>query len=128
MRKQSIEVFSDFVYATSADTVWTDQKFNDVLARFDQTSIIAVADSVTGTNPALNVQIEMSGDGRNWVKKNGTAEINAQPLTAGATTTVAGNDAGTTPSGGLVRLTVWLGGTASPSAHVRIYVCNRDQA
>jgi hypothetical protein len=127
MRKQNTEVFNDFVYATAIDTVWTDAKFNDVLGRFDQTSIIAVADSVAGTTPTLSVQIEHSGDGRNWVKKNATAEINAQTITATATTTLAGNDPGTTPLAAFVRLSVWLGGT-TPVAHVRIYVCNRDQA
>jgi hypothetical protein len=128
MRKQNTLVFDDLVYATSADVVWTDAKFNDVLGRFDQTSIIAVVDNVSGTNPTLTVQIEHSGDGRNWVAKNGTAEISAKTITASTTTTLAGNDAGTTPSAAFVRLTVYLGGTASPQAHVKIYVCNRDQA
>jgi len=128
-RKQNVEVFNDFVYATAINNVWTDAKFNDILARFDETSIIAVADSVGGTGTIqLSVQMQHSGDGRNWVNKNTNPEINAQTITVGATTTLAGSDAGTTPSGGFVRLTVWLPGGTTPSAHVRIYVCNRDQA
>ncbi|HTD62218.1 MAG TPA: hypothetical protein VK679_16300 [Gemmatimonadaceae bacterium] len=128
MRKQNTLVFDDFVYATAADLVWTDAKYNDLLGRFDQTSIFAVADSVSGTNPTLFVQIEQSGDGRNWKAKNSSPEINGTAITANATTPVQGNDAGSAPSASFVRLTVYLGGTGTPTAHIKIYVCNRDQA
>jgi hypothetical protein len=129
MRKQNTLVFDDFVYANAIDVIWTDAKFNDLLARFDQTSLFAVVDSVVGAASTLNVQIEHSGDGRNWLKKNAAgAEINAVVVGVGATTSAAGNDPGTVPTAAFVRLTVWIGGGAGNSAHVKIYVCNRDQA
>jgi hypothetical protein len=129
MRKQNIKVFDDFVYATAIDQVWTDASFNDALGRFDQISIIAVTDSAGGTMAnSLSVQLENSIDGRNWTTKNSTPEINGQGIGIAATTTIAGSDGGTMPSGGLVRLSVWVGAaTGTPSAHVKIYVCNRDQ-
>jgi hypothetical protein len=39
-----------------------------------------------------------------------------------------GLTAATAPSAANVRLAVFLGGTGSPSAHVKIFVCDRDQA
>jgi hypothetical protein len=63
MRKQNLLVFDDFVYATAIDQVWTDASFDEVLGRFDQLSLIAVADSVS-TGTTLRVQIEHSTDAR----------------------------------------------------------------
>src|SRR5579883_793489 len=126
MRKQSIKVFDDFVYATAIDQVWTDASFNDTLGRFDQLSLIAVTDQVVfSTGATLNVQIEHSTDGRNWTTKNGSPEISGSITGAGATT-LAGGDGGSSPSGGFVRLAVWLTNSAT-AAHVKIYACQRDQ-
>jgi hypothetical protein len=128
MRKPNILVFDDFVYGVgSGNAVYTDAKFNEMLGRLDQTAIFAVADRSSGTTPSLSVQIQHSPDGRNWINKNASAEVMAM-IPTGATTAVAGVDPGTAPSAANVRLAVFLGGTGSPSAHVKIFVCDRDQA
>ncbi len=55
-KKPNLLVFDDFVYAGGPlAAVFTDQKFNDLLGRLDQTAIFAVADSVTGISPTLSV-------------------------------------------------------------------------
>ena len=128
MKKPNILVFDDFVYGINPNNaVFTDQKFNDLLGKLDQTAIFAVADSTGGSTPTLSVQLQHSPDGRNWVNKNGTPEIANQGIPTGATTGLYGYDSGTAPSGANVRLAVWLG-PASTSAHVKIFVCDRDQA
>jgi hypothetical protein len=76
MRKQNTLVFNDFVYAPSTSPIYTDAEYNDLLGRFDQTSIFAVADSATGSSPTLTIQIMQSPDGRNWLNKNISAELN----------------------------------------------------
>jgi hypothetical protein len=128
MRKPNVLVFDEFVYGVgSVAAVFTDAKWNDYLGRLDQTALFAVADSTAGTAPGVSVQIQMSADGRNWVNKNGSAEITVSTPT-GATTAAYGYDAGSAPSAAFVRLAVWLAGTGSPSAHVKVFVCDRDQA
>jgi hypothetical protein len=129
LKKPNILVFDEFVYVVgSSNAVFTDAKFNDMLGRLDQTALFAVADSTAGTAPSLTVQIQHSADGRNWVNKNTTAEISNVSVPTGATTALYGYDPGSAPSGANVRLAVFLGGTGSPSAHVKVFVCDRDQA
>ncbi len=127
MKKPNVQVFYDFVYVTTPAAVYTDAKFNDFLGNLDQTAIFAVADAVAGTSPTLNVQLQMSADGRNWVNKNPTAEISAKTISTTAPTALYGYDAGTSPSAAQGRLAIWLGGT-TPSARIKIFVCDRDQA
>jgi hypothetical protein len=128
MKKPNVLVFDDFVYAIGpAAAVFTDTKFNEFLGRLDQTAMFAVADSTVGAAAALSVQLQHSPDGRNWSPKNAAAEINNQAIPVGATTALVGIDPGTAPSAANVRLAVWLGGAGS-SGHIKISVCDRDQA
>lgn len=125
MRRSVIACFEEFVVGTAS--VYTGAQFNESLGMYDMVAIQAVVDQVAGTSPDLTVAIEGSNDQRNWVAKNGTAEISAEPLSSSATNVFVGTDAGSTPSLAFVRLKITLGGT-NPSAHVKISVCLRDKA
>lgn len=124
MRKLAILAFDDFVMSTT--TVYTTQALNETLGAFDKLTIQAVADQIAGTSPTVTVRIEHSGDQRNWVVKNGTAEINAFGITV-ATPTTIGGDTSLVGSMGFVRLSLTLGGT-SPTAHIKLWVTARDTA
>ncbi|MBL8740095.1 MAG: hypothetical protein JNK04_03340 [Myxococcales bacterium] len=118
-------MFDDVLVGTTA--TYTPTGFNDRLGMFDKISIQAIADQVSGTTPTLTVQIEHSGDQRNWSKKSGTAEISNRALVTTTTNVFDGSDGGAVPNHGFVRLAVSLGGT-SPQAHVKIWVCLRDDS
>ncbi len=124
MRSFTELVFDDFVAGTAAN--YTPNHFSALLGSADQLHLHAVCGGVTGTTVTLTVTIEMSGDDRSYVRKNLTSEINAQSLGANAVTSLFGNDPGTAPSAGYVRLSINLGGTA-PVAQVKIYATGRVQ-
>jgi hypothetical protein len=129
MRKYNVRAFDDFVHTTA--TVYSTTDFNEVLGSADQLSLFAVVDSYSGAAgaPNITVQIQHSGDGRNWVNKNPAAEINGAPIGAGMTAVASGSDGGTNPALGLIRLAVSLAaiGAAPPGAHVRIWACGREK-
>ncbi len=125
MRKQVILVFDDFINGTTS--VYTPSQLNDVLGRSDQIAAHAVSDQASGTSPTITVRIQASGDNRNFDDKAGSALIATSNLTANATNSHHGADGGSTQNDAYVRLAITLGGT-SPSAHVKLYVCLRDQS
>jgi hypothetical protein len=129
MRKYNVRAFDDFVHGTS--TVYSTADFNEVLGSADQLSLFAVVDSYSGAAgaPNITVQIQHSGDGRNWVNKNPAAEINGAAIGAGITAVAGGSDGGTNPALGLIRLAISLAavGMAPPNAHVRIWACGREK-
>jgi hypothetical protein len=127
MRKYNILAFDDFVSATANAYSTTD--LNDVLGDADQTAIMAVVDQATGGGVlTFQVQIEESGDGRNWISKNVNPEINNASMAVNTTSVVFGSDTGTAPSARLVRLRVSLNATAGvPDAHLKIWMCGRDK-
>lgn len=117
-------VFDDAIEGTSA--VYTGAQWNAVLGLADKLKLVAITDQASGTTPTLTVQIEESADQRNWASKSGTAEINALSVGTSATEIKTGNDAGTVPTGGFVRLRLQLGGT-TPKVHVKLYVTGRGE-
>lgn len=125
MRTNIQMVFDEFVPGTTA--VYTSEEWNDPLGLPNKLAIQAVADQVSGTSVTLTVAMEHSCDQRNWALKSGTAQINAEPITAATTTTLFGSDSGSTPTLGYVRLKISLAGT-TPAAHIKIHVCGRDDA
>lgn len=122
MRKLAILAFDDFIMNTT--TVYTPQSLNDALGTYDKLTMQAVCDSLGGSGNTIKVQIEHSVDQRNWLAKNGTAEINAVSVSV-ATPSVFGGDTSSTGSLGFVRLAITLGGT-TPTAHVKVWVTGRD--
>jgi hypothetical protein len=117
-------VFDDAIEGTTA--TFSNSRFNAQLATADRFQIMGVVSQVgvsSGT-PTLTVQLQHSADNRNFVDKSGTAEIDAATLSTTAVTVVSGNDAGSVPLGGFLRLEITLGGT-SPKARVRLWVTGR---
>lgn len=122
MQAFHVLVFDDALEDTTS--VYIDPKFNADLAAADKLQIMGVATQISGTTPTLTVQVEHSPDNRHFVPKSRTAEIDAASL-ASPPVLVSGNDPGTVPSGGFVRLRIALGGT-SPKARLRLWVTGRS--
>jgi hypothetical protein len=121
----NIKAFDD--YFTNAGAVYTSAELNNLLAKPDKLALMAVTDQVFGVT-ALTVQIEHSADGRNWVAKNGTAEIPSTLISTTATTVLTGSDSGSSPSLGFVRLKLMLPiGGPGTATHVKLYVTGRDR-
>jgi hypothetical protein len=123
MRKFNALVFDEVI--VGATTVFTSAALNDRLGMYDKLTLCAVADAISGTAPTLSCQIEQSSDQRNWLAKNGTAEI--QSFTVNTTTMKVGGDTSSTGSIGFVRINMTTGGT-NPVIHVKLYVVARDDS
>lgn len=119
----NMQVYGDVIMGTAA--VYTDPRFDETLASADALVVQAIADQVTGTSPTLSVVIEHSGDRRNWIQKGSTPIINAAALSTSALTVTSGNDPGSTPSLGFVRLRISLGGM-SPTGRITLHACGRS--
>lgn len=130
-----MRVFHSLVFDENIETtgnIYTDASWNSQLGLPDKLTIFALTDTVTGANTNLTVQIEEGPDQVHWQSKLGTATTTAEIFTAAlastANTIAVGRDAGTTPSAGFIRLRIQLGpSTASPKAHVRIWVTGRGE-
>jgi hypothetical protein len=94
------------------------------LAMGDKLAVQAIVTGVTGTSPTLTVRLYDSADGSNYFSKN--VMINGQSLTAGAKNDIRGYDTDTRPMLSFSRVTVQLGGTGNPSAHVQLFAVGRD--
>ena len=96
-----IVAFDDFIHGST--TVYTSSFFNALLGELEAYSIQAVAEGMPGGATAnVTIQLETSGDGRNWSSKNPTAEITTS-VAAGATVTAFGSDINVRPGVALVR-------------------------
>ena len=124
MRTLHVLAFDAVIEGTT--TQFIDPMFNQQLALADKLKLVAVTDTVSGTSPTLAVQLEESGDNRNWVNKSGSAEIPATAISATAVTILAGADNGATPSSGYLRAKLTLGGT-SPRARVQLWITGRGE-
>lgn len=125
MRAFNQLVFDAVIQGTTV--TYTDPSFNTLIGSADTLAIEAIVDQVSGTSPTLTVDLQHSGDNRNFVSKltGASAVIPALTLSTSAITTTLGTE----PSSpnvllGYVRLALTLGGT-TPSAHIRIYVTGR---
>jgi len=120
-----IVAFDDYVYGTAS--VYSSSFLHAILGEREAYSLQAVVDPLPGTpNGTITVQLETSGDGRNWVAKNQTAEISAA-IAATVETIAFGYDANVRPGLALVRLNVALTGSpGTPAAHVQVFVTRRQ--
>jgi hypothetical protein len=123
MRTLHLLAYDDFIEGT--DPVYTSSEFSGPLAMCDKLKLIAVVDSVTG-GTSITVQLEESGDERNWVDKAGTAEIDAEAISTTAVTVAAGTDDGSTPASGFLRARISLAGT-TPKAQVKLWITGRGE-
>lgn len=116
-------VFDDIL--DSSSPLYISPEFNDDLGAIEELSIFGVAIAISGTSPALSVQIEESPDQIHWRNKRSTPEINAAAISLSTFTKVRGHDSGTLPSSGFIRLRVEVGGTA-PRVSVKLWVALRS--
>ena len=116
------EVLNAPISGTGSTTVYTPSELNSVLAQGETFWVSARTTQVSGTSPTITVAIEHSNDGVNWTNK--ATPISAQSLSANAVNLHYGQDTGSTPTGGFVRLAITLAGT-NPSGQVQVIVAGR---
>lgn len=118
-------VFDDVIHGTS--DVYTSSRHNLALGELEVYTIHVVVEPIPSTDMStFTLQVETGSDGRNWVEKNPTAEINAVSMTEGATRTASASDLGARQSGAMARLRIALGGgPATPAAHAQVFVSGR---
>jgi hypothetical protein len=129
MRKFNVRAFNDFVHGTT--TVYTSSEFDALLGSADRLALCAVLDSFSGGTPAhLFVQIQHSGDGRNWENLNTVfPEIDDVVLGSNQTIVSYGYDNTAIPTQSFVRLAIWMteNGASAPNAHIEVWACGRDE-
>jgi len=136
-RRANFAVFDDYVPMGSSP-VYTSAAMNQALAVYDQMAIQAVIDNVTrtGGTAGFELNIQTSGDGRNWANLNptGTPEVSIDGTTPGLFTTktniATGSFPGSVSQGALlsyVRFAIQFSENTT-AAHVKVYVTQRDQA
>ncbi len=143
MRTHHHKVFDEYVPAgTDYDTaVFSHEQAIAQMGHADQIAIHAVVDNLVEDDGHLNVQIEHSGDGRNWIAKNGdtsgssgTGEVKV-PMTGSLKKNATNQGWGSDPNKDsnnqplltYVRLRIWFTGGSKKAGHVKIHVTHRDQ-
>lgn len=121
------QIFSQKVYTGGVSgvvTVVTDPALNTVISQAEKFFVQLRAAQTSGTSPQVKLRLQSSCDGVDWTDK-GAAIINTSSITVGAVTYLYGNDPGTTPGGGLMRLAIDLLGT-SPSTTLDVWLVGRS--
>ena len=141
MRRNNLLVFDDYVEGTTV--VYSPAGLNEKLGKFDQVAVMAVVDNVATTDAmhhvaAFDIYMMHSADARLWIYRNtntlapGTAEFHWSTdvltvSTVGLLAYLDDNSAGVKgPLLGNVRFQMAFA-AATTSAHVRLYVTQRDQ-
>jgi hypothetical protein len=133
MRVHNAKVFDDYVPdATSfGNAVFTSETEIARLGQADQIAIHAIVDNIDGEGGTLNVQIEHSGDGRNWMTKNKDPEVTVTNLKKNVSNQDWGSDPNKNSNGQplltYVRLRIWFE-NKTKAGHVKVHVTQRDQA
>ena len=116
---QNAVVFDQFVPDTTA--VYSSPETYALLGSADKLFVQLRASQSGGQNPTVTVALETCNDASasTWYAK--ATVIATSNIATGTVTYLYGTDAGSDPSGALVRLKITLGGT-SPSAAIRLSV------
>jgi len=123
MRRFNALVFDDIVTSEPATTSST---YDAALGQFDNVSLHVVIDTASASG-TLQIFVQHSCNGEDWVSKFGGAALLTATVTAGATTTkTAGEPVGGELSMAFVRLGMRLNTTGL--ARVRLYATARDAA
>jgi len=119
-----IVAFDDIVHGTAS--AYSSSFFHALLGEQEVLALQAIVDPFPGTpSGTVSVQLETSGDGRNWVSKNPTAEITAS-ISPSVEMVAFGYDMNVRPGAALVRLNVTLTGAGgTPGARVQVWVTRR---
>ncbi len=139
-RRTNLLVFDDYVplSTTSSSPVYTTAELQPALALFDQIAVQVIIDNVTrsGGTAGFALNIQTSGDGRNFANLNATSTPEVSIAgTPGLSTTAPNVATGTYPGAvssgaallGFVRFAIQFT-EATTAAHIKIYVTQRDQA
>jgi hypothetical protein len=124
MRSYHRLVFDGAVSGTTA--IYTNPRFNTLLALTELIEIGCVVSQASGTTPTLSVQCQVSPDNENWFDKSGTAEIAAASLSTSDVSIAGGKSSTTDSTVGFVRLKISLGGSDN-KATLRIFVTGRGE-
>lgn len=118
-------VFDEIIQTGGTGTYYTKQQMNDLLGECDQLAFHILADDVVASSgtPTIQVSIETSCDGSNWVTKLGPVPITVS--TTGLNQNV-GQDDGSKPSYALVRFCFVFTCTSPATAHLAVWVTGRD--
>jgi len=116
-----IVAFDDFIHGSG--TFYTSSFFNTLLGEADAYAIEATAEGADGSpTTSLAIQLETSGDGRNWSNKNPTAEISTS-VTANGKTVATASDMNVRPAVALVRLRIDVSAVVgTPALNLRVHV------
>lgn len=116
-----IVAFDDFIHGNT--TAYSSSFFNALLGELETYAIQAIVESVAGSaDTQFELQLETSGDGRNWSNKNLVPEVNIA-VTGGTTASGVGTDTNLHAGCALVRLRITLSaGVGTPAAKVIVYV------
>ena len=127
MKKFDLVVFDDLIHG--AADVYTPDVWCETLGNADRLTIEAIVDNVDVSGTII-IQIEHSGDGRNWAPKAATAEINGVDITAGtinvARDKTTGSDTETNPRPLLPFVRLRLRIQTATRAHVKLCVQGYD--
>jgi hypothetical protein len=148
MRNGQLLVFDEMI--TSAATAYTSAAHYYALGSHDEIAIIAVIDNVSTSSVGFDLFIEHSCDTRNWLQRNSSSQVFPPPGTAGtgditfsaSATPLLGTNttyarmfsdpcqgisiAGGTTTGPLLSNVRFAMKLTAGSAHVKIYVVQRD--
>src|SRR5262245_54271457 len=119
-------VFDDIVpVAGSAGAApYSDARFDRVNGSIEIRAYQIVASLIGATATALTVQIEHSSDGRTWIPRSGTPEVNAVTLAANNQFYISVDDGRAIPMGGFVRLKLTVN---NGTAVAKVYVVGRTR-
>jgi len=120
-----IVAFDDYIHGTTP--VYSSSFIHPLLAELEGYAIQAIVDGMASIpTTTVTIQIETSGDGRNWSRKNPTAEITTS-TTAGVLTVAKGSDMAVRPGAALIRFVITLSGSpGTPSIHLTLLVTPRN--
>jgi hypothetical protein len=137
MRRANFVAFDEFLPlgTSSSAPVFTSAELNAKLGQFDQLAIMIAIDNVGGSSiGGFELFIEHSADGRNFLVENtnsttpsGSGDISITTLSTGVTNVKYGYHSGSSPLLNYVRFRLYFT-NATTSAHVRVYVTQRDDS
>lgn len=123
MRNDQLVAFDENIINTQSTgpvAVYTPVDLSSRLGLPDQLTWHAISDQLNATD-TLNVNLQHSADGRNWVTKT-TASAGVSATT---TNNLVGSDQGLTPSLGFVRFQIYFN-SSTTFGHVKVLVTARD--
>lgn len=123
MRQYLGLVFDDWVSGLA--TVFTPTYLDTVLGQFEQLAVQAIVTRAGGSSPRLNVALQHSSNGRQWMDRSDLPAIDSANLTAGSVNVLVGIEAGG-PGLAYARWLLRLEGT-NPRAYVRLWMTGRGK-